>query len=103
MEMDWSESIRLMEVYAMLCKCTYCVFTVWGRFRSRILPVVKYLHFGTIGKQMEGIIADMCNRIVVNMTIKTNFQIELIKDLTTGCPRLISIVFHENIKNISQQ
>ena len=30
-EVDQSEIVRLMEVYAMLCKCTYCVFTMYGR------------------------------------------------------------------------
>ena len=31
MGVDWSQIVRVMEVSAMLYKCTYCVFTLYGR------------------------------------------------------------------------
>ena len=34
MGVDWSETVRLMEVTACFFKCTYCVFTLYGRIKS---------------------------------------------------------------------
>ena len=34
MGVDWSQTVCLKEVSAMLYKCTYCVFTLYGSYKT---------------------------------------------------------------------
>ena len=88
MGVDWSEIVCLMEVSAMLYKCTYCIFTLYGRF------VVSHFLF-----------ASMHNYLMRNIFALQKFKKNIVSPLSNihwwRQLKQYIFIYHQSILNLA--